>query len=341
VEQLAALIALSHERWMPRVVEAILGTTEPTSVAKTLTEAVVAAVGQPVVDALFYEPGVGIVAGFELADGQAVVAKVHRADLVTSTRLAAIMRIQAELAAAGAPAPTPFAGPVASGNGWLTVEKLLEGHSADGYDPAVRRGMATALWNFVDLARPRADDIAIGKWLREPAMDDLWPDPHDLRFDFPGTAAGAEWIDNAAREARATLSTTTLPCVVGHLDWRAQNLAFAGIEVTAIFDWDSVALVPEPALAGSASVIHPIDWRLGLPDPLPSIEQVDAFVADYEVARGRSLDDDEIRVLSAAQMWVVSYGARCQHSDDTLGLFPDVDHSFGWPRLLRELLKKS
>ena len=97
-------------------------------------------------------------------------------------------------------------------------------------------------------------------------------------------------------------------------------------------------MVPEPALVGSASVMHPIDGRLERPDPLPTLAQLDGFVADYEAARGAPFDDDERDVLAAGQRWVAGYGARCQHSDDLLGVFPDVDHAQGWPRLLRDLL---
>jgi hypothetical protein len=200
--------------------------------------------------------------------------------------------------------------------------------------------MASALRDFIDAARPHAHRGGIGTWLGEPVIDQLWPEPHDLRFDFPGTASGAEWIDDAARAARAPLVATRLADLVGHLDWRVQNLAFAGCTVTAIYDWDSVRLAPEAAVVASAAVIHPIDWRLGLPDPLPTLDQLDGFVADYEAARGAPFDADEREVLVAGQRWVASYGARCQHSDDVLGVFPDVDHSRGWPRLLRDLLDR-
>jgi hypothetical protein len=339
VDELAELIVSSHARWMPRVVEAIFGTTDPVSVAEALTEAVAAALAVPVVAAQFYEPGVGVVVGLDLADGRAVVAKVHRATFMPLERLATIARVQADLVAAGVPAPAPLAGPLVLGNGWLTVEEHRDrGDSADGCDPAVRRGMASALHDFVDAARPHARSSRIGAWLGEPVIDDLWPEPHDLRFDFLGTAAGAEWIDDAARAARATLAAMAFADVVGHLDWRVQNLAFAGSRVSAIYDWDSVGLVPEAALVGSASVIHPVDWRLDQPDPLPTLDRLDGFVGDYEAARGAPFDDDERQVLAAGQRWVASYGARCQHSDDLLGLFPDVDHSRGWPRLLGELL---
>ena len=93
--------------------------------------------------------------------------------------------------------------------------------------------------------------------------------------------------------------------------------------MSAIYDWDSVALVPEPALVGSASVMHPIDWRLERPDPLPTLAQLDGFVADYEAVRGAPFSDHEHEVLAAGQRWIASYGARCQHSDDLLGIFPE------------------
>ncbi len=171
-------------------------------------------------------------------------------------------------------------------------------------------------------------------------IDDLWPEPHDVRFDFVGTATGAEWIDETARAARAVLTSTALAPVVGHLDWRVQNLGFAEGRVAAIYDWDSVSLVPEAALVGATSAVHPVDWRRGLPDPLPTLAQVDGFVIDYERARGTPFDAVEREVLAGAQRWIVSYGARCQHSDRLLGMFPDVDHSKGWPRLLGDLLER-
>ena len=62
---------------MPRV-DAVFGTSDPTAVAEVLTEGVATTLGVPVGAARFYEPGVGVVVGLELADGRAVVAKVRR-----------------------------------------------------------------------------------------------------------------------------------------------------------------------------------------------------------------------------------------------------------------------
>jgi hypothetical protein len=322
-------------------VASILGTSEPDVVAAALTVAVSDAVGAAVIDARFYEPGVGIVVGLDLDDGRTVVAKLHRNSYMSHDRLSNIVRVQRDVAAAGLPAPAPVAGPIAVGRGWLTVEEYRAGQPADGYDPHIRREMASALRHFAAAAGRHASSRRLDGWLSPPVIDDVWPEPHDLRFDFPGTRRGAEWIDDTARAARRILATTTLPPIAGHLDWRIQNLGFDRGRVTAIYDWDAVALVPEAALVGVASVVHPVDWRLGLPDPLPSLAQLDGFVTDYARARGAPFDGAEQHVLVAAQQWIASYGARSQHSDHVRGLFPDVDHRRGWPRLLRELLDRA
>lgn len=86
-------------------------------------------------------------------------------------------------------------------------------------------------------------------------------------------------------------------------------------------------------------MVHRLDWRHDDSDPLPSLAQTDGFVADYESTRGALFDRDERKVLVAGQLGVASYGDRCQHSDDVLGLFPDVDRSRGWPRLLRSAIR--
>jgi hypothetical protein len=329
VSRLADLVAVSHAAGTLPIVAFILRTSEPEPVAATITAAVSDAVGSGVVDARFYEPGVGVVVGLELDDGRMVVAKLHRNTYTSRDRLAKIARVQRDLASAGLPAPAPVAWPVAVGHGWLTVEDHCDGQPADGYDPAIRREMAGGLRRFAEAGRHHAKDGRLGSWLTPPVIDDLWPEPHDLRFDFVGTSSGAEWIDEAARAARRILTSTSLPPLVGHLDWRVQNLGFHGGRLTAIYDWDSVALVPAAALVGVTSVVHPIDWRLGLADPLPSVTRLDGFVTDYELARGDPFDDAEHEVLTAAQRWIASYGARTQHSDHLRGLFPGTDQTKG------------
>ena len=47
------------------------------------------------------------------------------------------------------------------------------------------------------------------------------------------------------------------------------------------------------------------------PDPLPTVAQLDGFVADYEAVRGAPFSDHEHEVFAAGPRWIASYGARC------------------------------
>ena len=59
-----------------------------------------------------------------------------------------------------------------------------------------------------------------------------------------------------------------------------------------------------------------------------------AFVGDYERARGAPFAPSELDALDAANLAMIAYGARCQHSDQLLR--PDLGDNvaIGWPRLL-------
>jgi hypothetical protein len=65
-------------------------------------------------------------------------------------------------------------------------------------------------------------------------------------------AVPAYVVDTADR-ARGWLLAASLPCVLGHADFEAQNLRRHGQQVWAVHDWDSLAWQPEAALAGAAS----------------------------------------------------------------------------------------
>ena len=311
----------------------LLGTTDPDEVASAVAVACRPLGG--VHEGIFYEAGVGLVVGVQLDTDMAVVLKLHRFN-ATAERLTACLEVQAHLHDAGLPAPRPLLPVLAIGSGFATVEELRTGAIADGRDPLVRRALATELHRFVEAARPLSPDTALDRlWLPASADDPLWATPHDLRFDLDATGAGAEWIDELARVANERRRRDDGDLVIGHFDWRVQNLAFDGARVVAIYDWDSLALASEPAIVGQAAGGFPIDWRAGHPDPPPTLDEMRAFVADYEHARGRPFAPSELDALDAANLAMIAYGARCQHSDQVLR--PDLGDNvaIGWPRLLR------
>jgi hypothetical protein len=145
---------------------------------------------------------------------------------------------------------------------------------------------------------------------------ELWPVPHDGRFDFEGTAAGAEWIDRIAARARRVRDREVGDVVVGHTDWRVENMRFAGGAVSAVYDWDSLAIQREPVLAGGVAHLFTSDFTAG-PEwvQLPTLDEALAFVADYEAARGEPFGADEHAVARAALLYAMAYTARCEHSD--------------------------
>jgi hypothetical protein len=124
--------------------------------------------------------------------------------------------------------------------------------------------------------------------------------------------------------------------VVGHFDWRVENLGFEDGRIVAIYDWDSVAEAPEAVVVGNSAGQFTADWTRGDIDPLPSVEEMRNLVEDYENAQGEPFRANEQEILDAANLYLCAYGARCQHSD--LVLHPEGGGTADtrWLRLLRE-----
>jgi hypothetical protein len=331
---LVELVSRSIAEWNADLEQLIFGTADPAGVAQAIEALVVAHVG-PVDGAVFYRTGVGIVAGLRLVDGREVVFKAHRWQ-VSLARLRAIHEVQACVADAGLPAPRPIVAPQVVGAAIATVDELLAGEPVAGHDPQVRGVLAEGLHAFVAAARPLAGRVAVGAPpILQPAGGSPWPEPHSIRFDFVSTASGAEWIDAFGAQARARLQHLHGDVVIGHFDWRVENLGFREARIVAIYDWDSVASAPEPIVVGAAAAQFTADWSE--PNPLPTLAEMAAFVADYEHARQKSFNRRERELLDAANLMRCAYGARCQHSD--IALHPELGgtaKTTGWQRLLLE-----
>ena len=100
----------------------------------------------------------------------------------------------------------------------------------------------------------------------------------------------------------------------------------------ATYDWDSLAFRPETELVGISAHGFTADWTLEGVRRIPTADDIRAFVADYEDARGQSFSNRERRSLIATCVYCIAYGARCTHS-----LEPDkIDWEENtWPYLLR------
>lgn len=257
-------------------------------------------------EVFFFAASVGVLFGVLRADGSRLAMKIHKL-FTDGAYLEQVQRLQTALAAAGFPAPRPLGrrDPV------VWEEWIDEGAFRDGHEPEVRAAMAR------ELARFHAVATATGLRPRRPFLrppEALWPKPHNVLFDFDATAAGAEWIDEIGRAARRVHAVGSE--AVGHTDWSAKHLRFDdALQVTALYDWDSVTTDLEPVLVGTAAgsftyteeLEHPIDvW--------PAADESLSFIEEYEEERGKRFTRAERHTALAACVYLRAYAARCHHA---------------------------
>src|SRR5215472_2441976 len=285
-DELARAIAEEQARDANPVVErAIWGTADPGAIAAQLTSFCRAQLGTTVALLRFYWVSVGCVLGLDLEDGRTIVVKVQQGAR-DGRYLAACLDVRRELVAAGFPCPRPIAGPIRLGAAWATVEELDDrGTRADAHDPAVRRELARVLAQLVELARPFASNPAIGgAWFTSLPAAQIFPGPHAPGFDFVASSAGADWIEDLAARARSRSNQAKGEKVIGHFDWRIEHVRFDNNRIVTSYDWDSLHAEREPVMIGAVAHAFTVDWQREDIIRVPSIEEMRAFVADYEAA---------------------------------------------------------
>lgn len=262
---------------------------------------------------LFRTGRVGAVYGVRLTDGRDVVVKVQRGAVPDLDPLTAAVACQRHLAAHGYPCPTPLDGPATTAGLTAVVESLLAvGEPGDVRDPRVREAVARSLVDQVRLLRELPEAVRAltdpPAWARY--RGGPWPVPHDTLFDFSATPVGYAWLDELAGSAAAVLRAADGEVVVGHSDWSAGNLRFAGGRVVAGYDWDSLVADPEAVVAGSTAGTYPNGGATG--DSAPSPAEVVALLVDLERYRGTPFTPVEQVVCAAAATWALAYNACCE-----------------------------
>ena len=140
----------------------------------------------------------------------------------------------------------------------------------------------------------------------------LWPWPDDRDIDL-NAVRGPDWLDLAGRAARGRLKRARLqPAVVGHGDWYTDNLRWAGHELHAVHDWDSLIADSESVVAGLAAAVYPAVHA----GSEATVDETAAFLDAYAHARGRSFSAVELEECWAAGLWVRSFDAKKQFATE-------------------------
>ena len=251
--------------------------------------------------------------GALLENARRVVVKAHQ-PRETCRRLQAVHDMQAELFQAGFPCPEPLVAPVALGRGHATCETLLDrGEFRDTHEPVCRRLIAEALAWHLSIVAVGNPPVALGGGWSLFESERLWPaHAHAPIFDFEATSAGAEWIDRLAAHAKSAINGAGRP-IAGHSDWSGKHFRFAEEAVTAVYDWDSLAVRSEAALVGVAAMTFTTRFDLPGVSRAPTPDEMSAFIDEYGAARETALSRDEHEQIAAHALLLAAYTARCEH----------------------------
>ncbi len=316
MDKLVELIGAYLERWhSPFLLQAIFRRADPQLIASTIVAFCQSQLGSAIDETRFFEASQGAVFGLRLSDGRGIVIKAHPPTRSLAA-LSAVFAVQRYLVASGYPCPDPLLPPKPLAAGHAVVEELVdEGVYHDAHDPFYRRSLAQMLAQLIKLlnspaALPDVDSHALDRRL---PSDVLWPAPHNAIFDFSATSAGAEWIDDIARRAKAAIASGAGKLVIGHTDWSIKHFRYIGKHVRVIYDWDSLALDKEPVIVAGAATGFTYN-EMWTTSPFPTPEESFAFVQEYELARGQPFTQAERSTLAAARAYNMAYAARCEHS---------------------------
>lgn len=309
-------IRREHATWDDPVVDrAVLGTTDPAAIAALFEGFCEEALGAKIAGARFYRVSVACVAGLDLSDGRAVVVKAQRGAR-SEAYLAACVAFRGLLADEGFPCPRPLSPPRRVGPAWMMAEEhMLAGTPADAHEPRVRRAITDALARLASLSARFPHPEVFGRaWFTGLPEGRVFPRPHSPFFDFERTSEGAAWIEGLAAEARSRRPAAEGQRAIGHFDFRVEHLRFEGDRVVASYDWDSLHHELVPVMIGSLAPHFTADWQRDDVVRAPSIDEMRAFVADFEASSGHAFSKAERATLSAACVFAMAYTARCNHA---------------------------
>jgi hypothetical protein len=294
---------IAERIWPGALVErSIFGTDDPRAIWAQVLEACPDAV-----ECFAFEVSVGARFGLRLRDGSRIALKVH-VGREGPQYLEAVQRVQKHLWERGFPCPRPL-----GARERVTLEEWREeGEYRDAHEPEVRRVIAGQLAELFRLTGELPPPPGLEPFFAPPDSP-LWPIPHNVLFDFEGTAKGAEWIDEIAGAAKPLRDSRVGRLVIGHGDWTVKHFRFDGLRPTVIYDWDSLNTDFESVFVGNAAATFTYTEHLPV-SVWPTLEEAKAFLDEYEDLRAEAFTREERAAAHAAAVYSRAYSARCTHA---------------------------
>jgi hypothetical protein len=323
MQSVAEVVATELAKWgVSGVDAAVFGRSDPEGIADTVITFAREHLGATPVAGLFYRASAGCVVGVRLGSGEDVVLKAYQ-DRWRAPFLRAVQTVQAQAAGGGLPcararlAPTQLPGRrnLAVVETWWPDPgmRAIKGAPARRVSAVGLAGLIRVCSSLPDGVRAAMADHPLRAVARR-----LYPEPHSPLFEFETTTDGAAWIDDIARQAASLREADGTPPVVAHTDWSARNIRLGDDRLLAVYDWDSVSLVPESAAVGQAAVTWCVTSEPGGSE-FPTLDEIVGFVEDYEAASAGRLSPAQWRAAGGAAAWVLAYTARCEHSLSVVG----------------------
>ncbi|HYQ28555.1 MAG TPA: phosphotransferase [Polyangiaceae bacterium] len=326
VQPLAAILAGEfRERAYKADLATLVGDRGFEEIERWVDELTQAEFGVPPSGALFAKKSAGAVFGIVLESGEPAVLKLFNRSL-SHSELSAMQRCLAVAAAHGFPVARQRSEIFEADAGlFAAFYGYLDGAHGNPHEPPVRRELSRSLAELNALLAPLDTS---GLPLAPGRQAELWPAAQHVWETREIDDEDARFIAAHAREAQLTLKKAKLPLLATHSDWGVNNIRFRDDAVCAVFDSDSIHAASEAECVGRAAAQFTAQWEV--PAVLtPSPDEAQAFVDEYQTARGRKFSRAERALAAAAARYAVARAARLEH----LSGVPEADNYRG---LLRD-----
>jgi hypothetical protein len=284
-------------------------------------ELTLAQLGVHCAGALFAKKSVGAVFGIVLESGEPAVLKLFNRSY-SHGELLAMHFCLSTAAAHGFPVPRQRSEIFEADEGLSAgFYAYLDGDQRDAHEPAVRRELARSLAELNALLEP----LDVAELPVSPAcLDSLWPPPQHIWEQQNLDNEDTRFIDAHGKAAQQVIKKSKLKRVATHLDWGVKNIRFRDDAVCAVYDSDSLHAASEAECAGRAAAQFTAQWELpAMLTPTPDESQ--AFLDDYQSARGRRFSRAERTIAAASARYVVAQVAR----QELLSGVPEADNFRG------------